>query len=63
MENISIREFYKDIFGDGESKLDYLLDIKNLNDLGHFNVFDTKKFYYSGNKKSVMTYNYAEPHS
>jgi AraC family transcriptional regulator, transcriptional activator of pobA len=57
MENISIREFYKDIFGDGESKLDYLLDIKNLNDLGHFNVFDTKKFYYSGNKKSEMTYN------
>ena len=57
MENISIKEFYKEIFGDGESKLDYLLDIKNLNDLGHFNVFDTKKFYFSGNKKSQMTYN------
>ncbi|WP_310555964.1 AraC family transcriptional regulator [Flavobacterium sp.] len=57
MENISIREFYKEIFGDGESKLDYLLDIKNLNDLGHFNVFDTNKFYFSGNKKSEMTYN------
>ncbi len=57
MENISIKEFYKEIFGDGESKLDYLLDSKNLNDLGHFNVFDTKKFYFSGNKKSEMTYN------
>jgi AraC family transcriptional regulator, transcriptional activator of pobA len=57
MENISIREFYKEIFGDSESKLDYSLDIKNLNDLGHFNVFDTKKFYFSSNKKSEMTYN------
>jgi AraC family transcriptional regulator, transcriptional activator of pobA len=57
MENISIRGFYKEIFGDKESKLDYLLDNKNLNDLGHFNVFDTNKFYFSGNKKSEMTYN------
>jgi AraC family transcriptional regulator, transcriptional activator of pobA len=57
MENISIREFYKDIFGDSNSKLDYFLDSKSSNDLGHFNVFDTKKFYYSGNKKSEMTYN------
>jgi AraC family transcriptional regulator, transcriptional activator of pobA len=57
MENISIREFYKDIFGDSNSKLDYFLDSKSSNDLGHFNVFDTKKFYYSGSKKSEMTYN------
>jgi AraC family transcriptional regulator, transcriptional activator of pobA len=57
MENISIREFYKEIFGDSNSKLDYFLDSKSSNDLGHFNVFDTKKFYYSGNKKSEMAYN------
>jgi AraC family transcriptional regulator, transcriptional activator of pobA len=57
MENISIKEFYKEIFGDNESKYDFLLDNKNLNDLGHFNVFDTNKFYFSGNKKSEMTYN------
>jgi AraC family transcriptional regulator, transcriptional activator of pobA len=57
MENISIKEFYKEIFGDSNSKLDYFLDGKSSNDLGHFNVFDTKKFYYSGNKKSEMTYN------
>jgi AraC family transcriptional regulator, transcriptional activator of pobA len=57
MENISIKEFYKEIFGDNQSKYDFLLDNKNLNDLGHFNVFDTNKFYFSGNKKSEMTYN------
>jgi AraC family transcriptional regulator, transcriptional activator of pobA len=57
MENISIREFYKDIFADSKCKLDFFLDSKSSNDLGHFNVFDTKKFYYSGNKKSEMTYN------
>jgi AraC family transcriptional regulator, transcriptional activator of pobA len=57
MENISIREFYKEIFGDSDNNLDYFLDSKSSNDLGHFNVFDMVKFYFSGNKKSEMTYN------
>jgi AraC family transcriptional regulator, transcriptional activator of pobA len=57
MENISISEFYKDIFRDSTCKLDYFLDSKSRNDLGHFNVFDSVKFYFSGNKKSEMTYN------
>jgi AraC family transcriptional regulator, transcriptional activator of pobA len=57
MENISISQFYKDIFGDSECKLDYFLESKSSNDLGHFNVFDMVKFYFSGNKKSQMTYN------
>jgi AraC family transcriptional regulator, transcriptional activator of pobA len=57
MENISIREFYKDIFGESENKLDYFLDSKSSNDLGHFNVFDMVKFYFNGDKKSEMTYN------
>jgi AraC family transcriptional regulator, transcriptional activator of pobA len=57
MENISIREFYKKIFGDSDNKLDYFLESKSTNDLGHFNVFDMVKFYFSGNKKSEMTYN------
>jgi AraC family transcriptional regulator, transcriptional activator of pobA len=57
MENTSIREFYKEIFGDSENNLDYFLDSKSSNDLGHFNVFDMVKFYFSGNKKSEMTYN------
>jgi len=57
MENITIRAFYKSIFGDSGYPLDYFLDSKSSNELGHFNVFDTAKFYYSGNKKSEMTYN------
>jgi AraC family transcriptional regulator, transcriptional activator of pobA len=57
MEKISIKDFYKDIFGDSGCPLDYFLDSKGANDLGHFNVFDTVKFYFSGNKKSEMTYN------
>jgi AraC family transcriptional regulator, transcriptional activator of pobA len=57
MDKISISDFYKDIFGDSKFKIDFLLDNKSSNDLGHFNVFDTAKFYFSGNKKSEMTYN------
>ncbi len=57
MENVSIRDFYKDIFSNSGCQLDYFLDSKGNSDLGHFNVFDTEKFYFSGNKKSEMTYN------
>jgi AraC family transcriptional regulator, transcriptional activator of pobA len=57
MESISIKAFYKEIFGDNGSSLDYFLDSNESNDLGHFNVFDMVKFYFSGNKKSEMTYN------
>jgi AraC family transcriptional regulator, transcriptional activator of pobA len=57
MENISIIAFYKDIFGNENDKLYDLFGSNGSNDLGHFNVFDTKKFYYSDNKKSEMTYN------
>jgi len=57
MENVGIREFYKDIFGNSGCQLDNFLDSKSNTDLGHFNVFDTVKFYFSGNKKSEMTYN------
>ena len=57
MENASIKEFYKEIFGEYGSQLDYFLESKGNAELGHFNVFDTEKFYFSGNKKSEMTYN------
>jgi len=57
MKNVSIKQFYNDIFGDKGFQLDYFLDSKSSNDIGHFNVFDIVKFYYSGNKKSEMTYN------
>ena len=57
MQNVSIKEFYKGVFGDNGEQLDYFLDRRSANDLGHFNVFDIVKFYYSGNKTSEMTYN------
>lgn len=56
MANISIKEFYKEIFEKYDAQLDYFLDNKGA-DIGHFNVFDTKQFYFSGNKKTQMTYN------
>lgn len=57
MVNVSIRDFYKEIFSENGGQLDYFLDSKGNTELGHFNVFDTEKFYFSGNKKSEMTYN------
>jgi AraC-like DNA-binding protein len=57
MENISIRDFYKDIFANSGYQLDNFLDSKGNTELGHFNVFETEKFYFSGNKKPEMTYN------
>jgi AraC family transcriptional activator of pobA len=57
MAAISIKEFYKEIFGDNGSQLDYFLENNGSNNLGHFNVFDSKKFYFGASKKSNMTYN------
>lgn len=57
MEQLSIKEFYKEICGDGACQLDYFLDNKTYNDLGHFNIFDIAKFYYCVNKKPEMPYN------
>lgn len=57
MKNVSILDFYKEIFDGSGTQLDALLENKGFNDLGHFNVFDTEKFYYSKDKKSGMTYN------
>lgn len=57
LKNISIHEFYKELFGDNSSQLNYLLDNMGSTDFGNFNVFDTRKFYFSRTKKSEMTYN------
>src|SRR5690606_7257475 len=57
MAATSIQEFYKEIFGDNGSRLEVFMQGKGARDLGHFNVFDTKKFYFSGAKKSEMAYN------
>jgi AraC family transcriptional regulator, transcriptional activator of pobA len=56
MESIDIKGFYKQIFGENGNQLDYFLNQQGGAELGHFNVFDTKKFYFKGNKKSEMTY-------
>ena len=57
MENISIKAFYREILGENSNQLDFFLNSHDSNNIGHFNVFDTKKFYYSGSKKPAMTYN------
>lgn len=57
MTNVSIKEFYKEIFGENASQFDCILESNSPNEFGHFNVFDTKKFYFNGKKKSEMTYN------
>lgn len=57
MKNLSILDFYKEIFDGTGTQIDVLLENKGSNDLGHFNVFDTNKFYYSKDKKTGMTYN------
>lgn len=56
MTGVSIKAFYQEIFGDHGSQLDYFLEGNGSGDLGHFNVFDTRKFYFTGSKKSGMSY-------
>jgi AraC family transcriptional regulator, transcriptional activator of pobA len=57
METISIKDFYKDICGETSCQLDYFLENKSHSDLGHFNVFEIAKFYFSENSKCEMSYN------
>lgn len=57
MKNISIKEFYKEIFSESNYQLDNLLESSESNDLGHFNVFDSERFYHNSKNKSEMTYN------
>lgn len=57
MENISIKAFYRDMFGENACQLDYFLDNQNNNDIGHFNVFNTEKLFACSKHKDVMRYN------
>ncbi len=57
MENISIKQFYKEIFGEKGYLLDNFLDNNCSNDLWHFNVFVIEKFYHSSKNKAEMSYN------
>ena len=56
MSNSSIKEFYKEIFGDNHGQFDHLLEGNGNNYLGHFNVFDIKKFFQNGRTKHEMRY-------
>jgi len=57
MAQLDIRDFYRELFGDNEHHLDYFLESNGSKDFGHFNVFDTKRFYFNGARKPEMTYN------
>ncbi len=57
MKNVSIIDFYKDIFGKSDFQFESVLDSKTNAHLGHFNVFETEKFYFRVDKKHEMTYN------
>jgi AraC-like DNA-binding protein len=57
MEQVSIKDFYKEICGNSGCQLEALLENKHANDLGHFNVFDIAQFYHCVKKKPEMTYN------
>jgi len=57
MESISIKQFYKDVFGGGCPLLDHFLDDQNNKDIGHFNVFNIAELYLDCAGKAVMPYN------
>ncbi len=57
LENTSIKSFYQDICGTELTSLDYFFRTDSARDLGHFNVFDIAKFYYSGKSRCEMSYN------
>jgi AraC family transcriptional regulator, transcriptional activator of pobA len=56
-DNISIREFYQDVFGGKCPTLDSFLEDQNNKDIGHFNVFDISRMYETCTTKPVMPYN------
>lgn len=55
MEVISIKEFYKDVFGESCPILDSFLEDQNNHDIGHFNVFNIADLSRTCNSK--MPYN------
>lgn len=57
MEPVTIKEFYKDVFGGCCPVIDDFLDENNSNDIGHFNVFNIKDLYKTCTAKPTMPYN------
>ena len=58
-ENISVKQFYKDMFGNNCPVIDGFLDEQNSVDIGHFNVFDIASLYENKTcpAKPAMPYN------
>jgi AraC family transcriptional activator of pobA len=56
---VSVKEFYKDMFGAACPELEQFLDGQNNNDIGHFNVFNIGDMYSSNmcKAKPQMPYN------
>lgn len=56
---VSVKEFYKDVFGKACPELEQFLDGQNNNDIGHFNVFNIADMYGNGQCKAKpsMPYN------
>jgi AraC family transcriptional regulator, transcriptional activator of pobA len=56
-DSISVKEFYKDVFGDRCSLLENFLEDQNNYDIGHFNVFNIADLFRDCSGKSTMPYN------
>jgi len=54
---ISIKDFYKEMFGGNCPETDLFIEEINKKDIGHFNVFDTEKIYANIKNKTGMPYN------
>lgn len=57
METVTIKEFYKEVFGGACPELDHFLNENNSNDIGHFNVFSINDLYKTCTAKPTMPYN------
>lgn len=57
MTAISVKDFYKEIFGSNCPVVDQFLSEQNSNDIGHFNVFNIADMYCTSKTKPVMPYN------
>lgn len=56
-DSISIKQFYKDVFGNSCPILDNFLDDQNNKDIGHFNVFNIAELQRDCAGKAAMPYN------
>ena len=57
MNNISLKEFYQDTFGNSCPDLDQLLSNNVHKNIGHFNVFNIESIYNNCKSKPEMPYN------